>query len=128
MIDNSGTNKFLDRKTMSRVGTLHAGSITGELAMLGVSLIRSATIEAQTICSMWEITQEKALAILERYPDAQMHFAHIIVEHLERTVPARILSTPLFRGFDRKFRMLLGLYCERRAYFPGHRIVREGHP
>jgi len=115
-------------KSLSRIGMLTAGSISGELAMLGVSLIRSATIEAQTICSMWEITQDKALAILERFHDAQNHFANLIVEHLERTVPARILSSPLFRGFDRKFRMLISLYCERRAYFPGQKIAREGQP
>merc|ERR1719421_2235968 len=76
-----------DRAKASRVGTLHPGSITGELAMLGVSTVRSATIEAETICSMWEITQEKALVILDRFPDAQKRFSELIVKHLERTVP-----------------------------------------
>lgn len=120
--------RLFKKKSMSRIGVLTAGSISGELAMLGVSTIRSATIEASTICSMWEITQEKALSILECFPDAQKHFADIIVTHLERTVPARILSLPLFRGFDRKFRMLLGLYCDRQAYFPGQMIAGEGKP
>lgn len=124
----SGNKRVMNRKVMSRIGVLTPGSISGELAMLGVSLIRSATIEAVTICSMWEITQEEALAILERYHDAQHHFAQIIVDHLERTVPSRMLHMPLFKAFDRKFRMLLGLYCERRAYFPGQRIQREAQP
>jgi len=116
----------LDRRMMSRVGTLHTGSITGELAMLGVSLVRSATIEAETICSMWEISQEKALEILERFPQAQKRFSELVVKHLERTVPARVLSLPLVKGFDRNFRTLLGLYCERSVLFHGQAIVREG--
>jgi CRP-like cAMP-binding protein len=118
---------FQKSSPLVRIGVLTAGSISGELAMLGVSPIRSATIEAQTLCAMWEIPQEKALVMLDRFPDAQNHFANIIVQHLERTVPARILSTQLFDNFDRKFRMLLGLYCERKAYFPGQRICRDGH-
>jgi len=119
-------NMVKPRSYVSRVGSLTGGSVGGELAMLGVSQTRSATIEAETICSMWEIAQEEALPIIERFPDAMKHFANIIVEHLERTVPTRILSIPLFRGFDRKFRTLLGIYSERRAYFPGQTIVREG--
>ena len=30
------------------------------------------------------------------------------------------------RGFDRKFRNLLALYCERHAFFPDHAATREG--
>lgn len=36
------------------------------------------------------------------------------------------MNLPLFKGFDRKFRSLLGLYCERHAYFPEHTATREG--
>merc|ERR1712190_110006 len=94
--------------------------------MLGVSQFRSASIKAETICSMWEITQEQALTILDRFPDAQKHFGDLIVKHLERTAPSRVSSLPLFRAFDSKFRMLLGLYCERHAYFPGQIVAKEG--
>merc|ERR1712096_592814 len=44
--------------SMTRIGVLTAGSISGELAMLGVSQVRSATIEAETICCMWEISHD----------------------------------------------------------------------
>lgn len=94
--------------------------------MLGVAQVRSATIYAETICSMWEIAQEEALPIINRHPDAQEYFVSVIVDHLERTVPQRISSLSLFRGFDRKFRTLLSIYCERAAYFPEQQIVQEG--
>merc|ERR1712107_864577 len=102
------------------------GMISGELAMLGVSNIRSATIEADTICTMWEVTQEKGMTILREFQDARKHFSDIIVKHLERTVPGRLLNHPLFKCFDRKLRTLLGLYCERCVYYPGCVIAKEG--
>jgi len=115
-----------NKKTWTRVGALKEGSISGELAMLGVTQVRGATIEAETICTMWEITQENALMIIDRFPSAQAHFAEVIKEHLDRSVSGRMMTLPLFQSFDKKFRTLLGLYCERHAYFPGHHIVREG--
>ena len=37
-----------------------------------------------------------------------------------------MMNLPLFKTFDRKFRNLLGLYCERHAFFPDHTCTREG--
>merc|ERR1719235_1309736 len=91
-----------------------------------VTQFRGATIEAETVCSMWEITQDKALTIIERYPSVLQHFAKVISNHLDLTVSARLLSASVFSQFDKKFKTLLGLYCERHAYFPDFRIVREG--
>lgn len=110
----------------SRVGTLTPGSICGELAMLGVSHIRSATIKSDTISSMWEVSQEKGLAMLDHYPEVQKRFQDIIKRNLERTVQPRMIQLPIFKHFDRKFRTLLSVYCERRVFFPGHHVVREG--
>eukprot|EP00443_Scrippsiella_acuminata_P050492 CAMPEP_0115468828 /NCGR_PEP_ID=MMETSP0271-20121206/51160_1 /TAXON_ID=71861 /ORGANISM="Scrippsiella trochoidea, Strain CCMP3099" /LENGTH=980 /DNA_ID=CAMNT_0002895897 /DNA_START=81 /DNA_END=3021 /DNA_ORIENTATION=- len=112
-------------KAGGMVAQLGPGSISGELAMLGVSLIRSTTIKAHVICCMWEIAQEKALPILECYREARNHFKHIILNHLASSVPPLILSLPLFYDFDKKFKTLLGLWCEKRVYFPGTAIVKE---
>merc|ERR1719287_394021 len=54
-----------------------------------------------------------------------MHFAEIIVDRLERTVPSRILSMPLFANFDKRMLNLLALQCERSAFFPSQAIARE---
>lgn len=108
-----------------RLGKLTAGSISGELAMLGVSQTRSATIEAETFCCMWEITHSCALPIINRFPQLRDNFADIVVRNLQHTVPARMDSLPLFRGFDRKFPMMLSQYCDRKAYFCGQAIFKE---
>lgn len=37
-----------------------------------------------------------------------------------------MLQLNLLKSFDRKFRMLLTLYCERHAFFPDQAVVKEG--
>lgn len=113
-------------KHMSRVSHLSPGAICGELAMLGITPTRSATILASTLCIMWEVLQEKAMAILDRYPQERELFGAVITRNLDSSVPSRLLQLPLLKAFDRKFRMLLTLYCERYAFFPDQQIIKEG--
>ena len=113
-------------KHMIRVGHLAAGAIAGELAMLGISQTRSASIQAATLCVFWEVTQERAMMILDHFPEERQLFSSVIVQNLDLTVPGRMMNLPLFKTFDRKFRNLLGLYCERHAFFPDHTCTREG--
>jgi len=114
-----------DASNTTTIGILEAGSISGEMCMLGVLQKRSATIQAESICCMWEISHDVAMPIIGRFPEMQASFLETIMAHMEYTVPALIDSLPLFNGFGRKFRMLLGLYCERRAHFSGSVIFTE---
>eukprot|EP00913_Durusdinium_trenchii_P029470 g27623.t1 len=123
---SQGTNTFPKAKHMSRVSHLSPGAICGELAMLGITPTRSATILASTLCIMWEVLQEKAMAILDRYPQERELFGAVITRNLDSSVPSRLLQLPLLKAFDRKFRMLLTLYCERYAFFPDQQIIKEG--
>merc|ERR1719203_2322922 len=57
-----------------RIGVLRAGGVFGELAALGIMDVRSATVEAETLTSMWEITKADVLNTLTQYPAARKHF------------------------------------------------------
>jgi len=92
--------------------------------MLGVAPSRSFTMTANTVCFMWEITQDKGLPLLERYVTIQEHVQKVVIGHLENKVHAEAFS--MFQGFEKKMQLLVSLHCERRAYFPGNCIVREG--
>jgi len=118
-----------ERKVVTTtIGRLTAGSICGELAMLGIAKTRTATVCAESICVMWEISNEKAMPIIlhDDHHDSRGQFLESISNHLEHTVSNCIDGIDLFKKFDRKFRMLLGLYCDRHAFFPGQNIFREG--
>jgi len=127
-MDKQSSNDSLPKIATTMIGMIHAGEISGEMAMLGISKNRSATVEAMTICVIWEVSQESAMPIIEAHPDSQGQFAASICNHLEHTVSNCIDSIDLFKSFERKFRMLLGLYCDRHAYFPGQIIFQEGLP
>eukprot|EP00930_Biecheleria_cincta_P021572 TRINITY_DN15955_c0_g1_i2.p1 TRINITY_DN15955_c0_g1~~TRINITY_DN15955_c0_g1_i2.p1 ORF type:complete len:975 (+),score=182.32 TRINITY_DN15955_c0_g1_i2:123-3047(+) len=120
------STKKKSTKHMSKVGRLAPGAVAGELAMLGIIQTRSATIQASSMCVLWEVTQEKAMEILDRFPQERALFGTVIVQNLDLTVPGRLLQLPLFKAFDRKFRMLVTLYCKRHAFFPDHTMVAEG--
>ncbi|CAK9075520.1 cGMP-dependent protein kinase (PbPKG) [Durusdinium trenchii] len=124
--DTSKKNEPKKIKQMIRVGHLAPGAIAGELAMLGISQTRSASIQASTLCVFWEVTQERAMLILDHFPEERQLFSTVIVQNLDLTVPGRMMNLPLFKSFDRKFRNLLGLYCERHAFFPDYTPTREG--
>eukprot|EP00811_Abedinium_folium_P003589 NODE_132_length_3559_cov_4.425408.p1 GENE.NODE_132_length_3559_cov_4.425408~~NODE_132_length_3559_cov_4.425408.p1 ORF type:complete len:649 (-),score=181.56 NODE_132_length_3559_cov_4.425408:386-2332(-) len=110
----------------TRIGTITDGGCCGELSLLGVSPKRTATIEASTICWCWVLTQQDTLKIIGKYQTVQEQFATVVVHHLERTVLHRITSLPEFASFDRSILTMLGLYCERHAYFEAQRICCEG--
>eukprot|EP00928_Gymnodinium_smaydae_P038843 TRINITY_DN26691_c0_g1_i2.p1 TRINITY_DN26691_c0_g1~~TRINITY_DN26691_c0_g1_i2.p1 ORF type:complete len:1069 (+),score=239.23 TRINITY_DN26691_c0_g1_i2:60-3266(+) len=109
-----------------QVGILRAGSICGELAMLGIHPKRAATVRADTICCMWEISSSTALTRLEEFPNSLRHFRDLVTTNLESSVKVCMDLMLLLRNFDHHFRMKLGLFCERRAYFPGEHICVEG--
>ncbi|CAE7393898.1 Hcn1, partial [Symbiodinium pilosum] len=126
--DKEGSKKHGSKKIkeMIRVGHLNSGAIAGELAMLGISQTRSASIQASTLCVFWEVTQERAMTILDHFPEERQLFSNVIVQNLDLTVNGRLMNLNLFKSFDRKFRNLLALYCERNAFFPDHAATREG--
>mmetsp|Transcript_100383 Transcript_100383/g.304574 ORF Transcript_100383/g.304574 Transcript_100383/m.304574 type:complete len:789 (-) Transcript_100383:294-2660(-) len=118
--------KPFNRADAHNVNRLSVGSVFGELAMLGIAPTRSATVQAESLCSLWEIRQDKVLQFVTDIPSLRKKFVSIISLHLEPTVSWRLQSLPLFKEFDQQFRMLLGLSCKRRVFFPGQTIVREG--
>ncbi|CAK0875143.1 unnamed protein product, partial [Prorocentrum cordatum] len=95
-------------------------------AMLGVQSKRNATIIAGSMCSVWEIEHSDVRGILERHQMERQNFLHLVEEHLDRQVASRIVEHPLFAGFHQQFRTLIGVNCERRLYFAGEAVVREG--
>lgn len=108
------------------IGVLETGSISGELCLLGVAQKRSANIEAESMCCMWEVGSDQAMPIIQGNHEVSEALLKTIVHHLEHTVPNIIDSLPLFQAFDRKFRMLIGLYGERKACFSGTPVFKEG--
>eukprot|EP00930_Biecheleria_cincta_P037050 TRINITY_DN25404_c0_g1_i1.p1 TRINITY_DN25404_c0_g1~~TRINITY_DN25404_c0_g1_i1.p1 ORF type:complete len:1021 (+),score=193.95 TRINITY_DN25404_c0_g1_i1:96-3158(+) len=113
-------------RTLTNIGGLTYGSVFGELVMLGVQSKRSASIVASSVCCTWEVQHKQILGILDRHPPERDNFLKLVEEHLDNLAAPRIIYHPLFAGFSQQFRTLVGVNCERKLYFPGEVLVREG--
>jgi len=113
-------------RKLTGIGKLSCGSIFGELAMIGVEEKRTASIVAVTLCCVWEVALGKALEFLRLHPVERANFLRLVEDHLSRSVAPRIIYHSLFGSFHKKFRNLLGSRCERRLWFPGDKILKEG--
>lgn len=114
--------------TMRKVAQFGTGSVFGELAMLGLLSARGATIKADTLCCMWEVSRAAAQELLDDFPEAQNKFIPMVSEHLQHTVPLRIIYLPLFNDFEKQFKMVLALKCQCRVYFKGQTIAKANQP
>lgn len=109
-----------------KVRHLNVGNVIGELTMLGISPMRSATVQAETLCWLREICQSKVVQVMADFPAFRRNFVSIIISHLETTVSSRLQGLAPFKDFDQPFRTLLSLSCKRRVYFPGQVIAAKG--
>lgn len=113
-------------RTLTNIGGLTYGSVFGELVMLGVQSKRSASIVASSVCCTWEVQHKAILGILDRHPPERANFLKLVEEHLDKLAAPRVIYHQLFAGFSQQFRTLVGVNCERKLYFPGEVVVREG--
>mmetsp|Transcript_141690 Transcript_141690/g.353280 ORF Transcript_141690/g.353280 Transcript_141690/m.353280 type:complete len:1321 (+) Transcript_141690:145-4107(+) len=113
-------------RTLTNVGSLTHGSVFGELVMLGVQSKRTASIVAGTLCCTWEVEHQVILSILDRHPVERHNFLKLVEEHLGKMAAKNLIYHHLFSGFHQQFRTLIGVNCERKLYFPGETITREG--
>merc|ERR1719506_2602056 len=93
---HGGTKPELQKKA-----TIKHGSLFGELAMLGVVQTRSATIKAESLCHLWEISKFRVERVMAEFPDASRVFVPAILKSLESSCAHRLLSMHLFKHFDR---------------------------
>merc|ERR1719313_69695 len=107
---------------------LSSGAICGELTMLGIAPVRTASIIAKTLCTFWEVTQAQATTLLDDRPNELQMFANIVIRNLEHAVLGSIQKSRTFQHYDSKFKTLIYMCCDRRAYWGGTHITKVGQP
>jgi len=122
------TGKAIIHHSGKTLATWHAGSVAGELSLLGVVRRRLATIQADCICCLWEVSRDSFDALVERYPHMKEGFAAIIKLNLESKIRERVDTLPLFKSLDIPLRKNLALYSGRRAVWANDLIFKEGSP
>lgn len=115
-----------------RMQQLGAGAVFGELAMLGISKSRSATLKvSSSIAVVLEIHREVLLRLLQLFPKEKQVFEEMIeklaVQHLSGLgKEVKIRDAPPFRTCTPEFCEALQNSCEHRAVLPGTMMMQEG--
>lgn len=115
-----------------KVAELKDGAIFGELAVLGISEARSATVQAVSVCKVQVLHRSALLAALEQFPAESKRFQKLI----ESRSPGRddrgegkahkLRSVEFFKECSERFLFLVQDKCEERLYIGGQTVVHEG--
>lgn len=111
--------------TRQRIGVLCAGSIGGELSMLGVTQ-RLARVEAETFCMWWEVSSHDAVPIIKKHPGLSKNLLKMLVHHAGVNGPQAIGSLPLFSRVQANLCIRFAIHAEQTAFFPATVVFAEG--
>lgn len=113
-----------------KVSELHQGSIIGEIAVLGLSSVRTATLRAKDVCLVQMLHRPVFMKYLAEFPREMIHFQEVGAARLEK-IPiagdANIFRQQLlFRDCDSAFLDRLSEHLSRKFFFAGQKIIKEG--
>lgn len=109
-----------------KISALGPGSVCGELTMLGISPVRTCTLQAASICYVWEVGQEKALPLIAENPAVKACFSQMIESKINKTLLQQLKELPVFDSFGSKYLTFISLRSDKCVAWPGDTIVDEG--
>lgn len=108
-----------------KVSELRPGKYTGELALLGCSVKRHATILAQSNCIMLILTQAALLQVLEEVPAEAHKWTHVL--NAESNMSWEVLcGIRFFSNLDGALVRMIHKFQRLKLFFKGEKLTREG--
>jgi len=115
-----------NRKVERSVASLRIGEVFGELSAFGVTSCRTASIIAETSCTIFAIEKDILLQMLKYYPDARDKFYEECKKKLTKMVHIIPLGDiSLFRGCKEEFIQSLTPMVKREVYEKNRVIFQE---
>lgn len=112
----------------TRIGTIDAResiSLIGELACLGLSKERTATVVAETVCVAQVLGCSAMLELLSTHAGERKRLEKLVQEHLQYTVYSCISAISIFKGCDTRFITLLVMNVDQKIHMPNVLVVNE---
>lgn len=109
------------------VADLKGGSMLGEIALLGVSERRVATVTATQTCHVSVLHRKTVQAALEQYPKESTRFGQLAQQRNpdDSVVPAVLRSIKFFKMCSERFVSFLSQRLDERLYMPQQVILTE---
>lgn len=112
------------------VNQLLKGAVIGEIAVLGLSDTRTATLRAKVVCLVQVLHRSILMKYLAEFPREIAQFQEVGAARLAKTgIKNKNLfpSQALFKDCQKEFLDELGQLLQRKIFFPKQTIVKEGH-
>eukprot|EP00930_Biecheleria_cincta_P032247 TRINITY_DN22380_c0_g1_i1.p1 TRINITY_DN22380_c0_g1~~TRINITY_DN22380_c0_g1_i1.p1 ORF type:complete len:1720 (+),score=390.07 TRINITY_DN22380_c0_g1_i1:389-5161(+) len=112
------------------VNLLMQGAVIGEIAVLGLSDTRTATLRARRVCLVQVLHRSILMKYLAEFPREIAQFQEVGAARLAKTgIKNQNLfpSQALFKDCQQAFLDELGPLLQRKIFFPKQTIVKEGH-
>ncbi|CAK9045212.1 unnamed protein product [Durusdinium trenchii] len=106
---------------------LSPGHVFGELTLLGLVLLRSASVVATTYCNCLEMPRQAFLDALDKHPEETDHFEQLTRLHAVQ-VAAEQGTWPFLTKASERLLYYLNLHATRKSTPPGEWVTREGAP
>lgn len=113
----------------SLVGTARAPTWFGEMAMLGLSTKRTATVRARTFCEGWVLHCEDFDTALLEFPNERQYFETLAQDRLGVLAASQVSelhSLSMFKDCTEGFLDYIEKHLDSCAYLPGEIIIKEG--
>jgi len=101
------------------------GGVFGELTLLGLVLLRAATVEATTYCSCLEMPRQAFLEALDKHPEETDHFEKLTRLH-SMQVATEQGTWPFMTKASERLLYYMNLHSTRESTRPGEWASRAG--
>mmetsp|Transcript_55834 Transcript_55834/g.104978 ORF Transcript_55834/g.104978 Transcript_55834/m.104978 type:complete len:1241 (-) Transcript_55834:3-3725(-) len=110
-----------------KVANLSEGMCFGELAVLGISDLRTATIIADTVCDLRVLNRTSLLKALSQFPDESARLQEIAEAHgySRRIAIQELKHVPDFHFFQEEFIQRLAEHMYEQAFFVGQTLFQQ---
>eukprot|EP00928_Gymnodinium_smaydae_P025166 TRINITY_DN20129_c0_g4_i1.p1 TRINITY_DN20129_c0_g4~~TRINITY_DN20129_c0_g4_i1.p1 ORF type:complete len:2092 (-),score=290.03 TRINITY_DN20129_c0_g4_i1:73-6348(-) len=114
----------------TNIQELKEGSIIGEIAVLGLSNTRTATLRAKQVCLVQILHRSNFMKYLSEFPREMMHFQEVgasrLAKFADRVDPSIFQGQFLFQDSGLEFLERLSKRLQRKFFFASQKIVKEG--
>lgn len=113
---------------------MHAGSVIGEIAVLGLSSVRTATLRAKTVCLVQILCRSSFMKYVAEFPREMIHFQEVGSARMAKSATSESAEFAvkvfqeqfLFKEASPPFLARLALRLQRKFFFASQKIVKEG--
>mmetsp|Transcript_44418 Transcript_44418/g.117412 ORF Transcript_44418/g.117412 Transcript_44418/m.117412 type:complete len:1353 (-) Transcript_44418:57-4115(-) len=109
----------------NHIGTIGNGHCFGEVAVMGLSNVRTATIRAETVCDVRALHHAPFSGLLETFPEEKMRFEKIAAERISKLGDFGLSQLSFFKDAPDEFISMVQPKLEARTFYPDDIVISQ---